>query len=112
MDYINNTYTNLNTIYEILTISNILYNNTNREVLPLEEFISECKGYAESINGYYTVTENGENQYKIEFGTSDDSFADEPGTDPYYEESCGVVVVELIYPFDEEMADYIENGGY
>lgn len=37
MDYINNTYTNLNTIYEILTISNILYNNTNREVLPLED---------------------------------------------------------------------------
>lgn len=84
----------------------------SEKVLSLEEFISECKGYAESINGYYTVTENGENQYKIEFGTSDDSFADEPGTDPYYEESCGVVVVELIYPFDEEMADYIENGGY
>ena len=84
----------------------------SEKVLPLEEFISECKGYAESTNGYYTVTENGENQYKIEFGTSDDSFADEPGTDPYYEESCGVVVVELIYPFDEEMADYIENGGY
>ncbi len=84
----------------------------SEKVLPLEEFISECRDYAESINGYYTVTENGENQYKIEFGTSDDSFADEPGTDPYYEESCGVVVVELIYPFDEEMADYIENGGY
>jgi hypothetical protein len=28
-DYLNNTYTNLNTIYEIFMISNILYNNKN-----------------------------------------------------------------------------------
>lgn len=84
----------------------------SNNVLPLEDFIAECKGEAESTNGYYYVSANGENQYKIEFKTGDDTLADESGTDPYYEESCGVVIAELIYPFDEEMADYIENGGY
>ena len=78
-------------------------------VMPLTDFLQECKDYAESTNGYYTVTENGENQYKFTFETSDDSFADEPGTDPYYTENCGVVIVELIYPFDRQMAEYMEN---
>ena len=78
-------------------------------VMPLTDFLQECKGYAESTNGYYIVTENGENQYKFTFETSDDSFADEPGTDPYYTENCGVVIVELIYPFDRQMAEYMED---
>lgn len=84
----------------------------SNNVLPLEDFIAECKGEAESTNGYYYVSANGENQYKIEFKTGDDTLADESGTDPYYEESCGVVIAELIYPYNQEMADYIENGGY
>lgn len=81
----------------------------SESVLYLEDFIEECKGYAESINGYYSVSANGENQYRIDFETSDDTLSDNPGTDPYYSESCGVVIAELIYPYDQEMADYIEQ---
>ena len=84
----------------------------SNDVMWLDDFIQECKDYAESCNGYYHVSDNGTNQYLIEFKTGDDSFTDNPGTDPYYEESCGKVVVELIYPYNQEMADYIENGGY
>lgn len=87
---------------------NSTFSFSNNEML-LTDFLQECKGYAESTNGYYTVTENGENQYKFTFETSDDIFADEPGTDPYYTENCGVVIVELIYPFDRQMAEYMEN---
>ena len=83
--------------------------NFSNDVMDLDDFIQECKSYAESCNGYYGVSNNGDNQYLIEFKTGDDSFTDNPGSDPYYEESCGTVVVELIYPYDQEMADYIEQ---
>ena len=81
----------------------------SNDVMWLDDFIQECKDYAESCNGYYHVSNNDNNQYLIEFKTGDDSFTDNPGTDPYYEESCGKVVVELIYPYNQEMADYIEQ---
>lgn len=35
--YLNGNYTNMSTIRDILEISNILYNNTSREMLPLED---------------------------------------------------------------------------
>lgn len=79
-------------------------------VMDLDDFVAECKSYAESCNGYYFVSENDSNSYKIEFRTGDDSFTDNPGTDPYYEESCGIVIAELIYPYTTDMADYIENA--
>lgn len=79
-------------------------------VMDLDDFVAECKSYAESCNGYYFVSENDSNSYKIEFRTGDDSFTDNPGTDPYYEESCGIVIAELTYPYTTDMADYIENA--
>ena len=52
--YLNGTYADLNTIYEILQISNILYNNTSREVLPLEDGVYDMvvrKYDSETFNG-------------------------------------------------------------
>ena len=52
--YLNGTYKDLNTIYEILQISNILYNNTSREVLPLEDGVYDMvvrKYDSETFNG-------------------------------------------------------------
>lgn len=78
-------------------------------VMDLDDFIAECKSYAESCNGSYFVNENDSNSYKIEFMTGDDSMSDNPGTDPYYEESCGIVIAELIYPYTNDMAVYIQG---
>ncbi len=78
-------------------------------VMDLDDFIAECKSYAESCNGSYFVNENDSNSYKIEFMTGDDSMSDNPGADPYYEESCGIVIAELIYPYNNDMADYIQG---
>ena len=78
-------------------------------VMDLDDFIAECKSYAESCNGSYFVNENDSNSYKIEFMTGDDSLSDNPGTDPYYEESCGIVIAELIYPYTNDMAVYMQG---
>lgn len=78
-------------------------------VMDLDDFIAECKSYAESCNGSYFVSENDSNSYKIEFMTGDDSMSDNPGADPYYEESCGIVIAELIYPYTNDMADYMQG---
>jgi len=54
LKYLEKKYTNLNTIYEILQISNILYNNTSREVLPLEDGV-----YDMIVRKYDKETYNG-----------------------------------------------------
>ena len=52
--YLNHEYKDLNTIYEILQISNILYNNTSKEVLPLEDGV-----YDMVVRKYDSETYNG-----------------------------------------------------
>ena len=54
MRYLNKEYKDLNTIYEILQISNILYNNTSREILPLEDGV-----YDMLVRKYDSETYNG-----------------------------------------------------
>ena len=52
--FLNGQYTNFDTINEILQISNILYNNTSREVLPLEDGV-----YDLVVAKYDALTNNG-----------------------------------------------------
>lgn len=51
--YLNNEFKDLNVIYQILEISNILYNNTDRMVLPLEDGVYDMvvRKYDNETNG-------------------------------------------------------------
>lgn len=84
------------------------------ELIPLYEFKEQCKGYAESSNGWFSVTHENSyepGEYIVSFtnGESEGNDPDSPDYDPYLEKDLGYVKFELVCDAGDELCNYLES---
>lgn len=84
------------------------------ELIPLYEFKEGCKGYAESSNGWFSVSHDNDyepGEYVVSFtnGESPDNDPDSPDYDPYFENDLGYVKIELVLDGGQALIDYMDN---
>lgn len=81
------------------------------ELIPINDFKEQCKGYAESTNGWFTVSHDNSyepGEYIVTF-TNQEGENNEFESDPYFENELGYVKFELICDAGEELCNYLED---
>jgi hypothetical protein len=81
------------------------------ELIPIYDFKEQCKGYAESINGWFSVSHNNSyepGEYVVTF-TNQEGENNEFESDPYFENSLGSVKFELVCDAGDELCNYLED---
>lgn len=84
------------------------------ELIPLYEFKEQCKGYAESVNGWFSVSHDNSyepGEYVVSFinGESPDNDPNSPDYDPYFENDLGYVKIELVLDGGQALIDYMDS---
>ncbi|MBR4397388.1 MAG: hypothetical protein IKS93_06010 [Methanobrevibacter sp.] len=81
------------------------------ELIPINDFKEQCKGYAESTNGWFTVSHDNSyepGEYIVTF-TNQEGENNEFESDPYFENELGYVKFELVCDAGEELCNYLED---
>ena len=85
------------------------------ELIPISDFKEQLRGYAESMNGWYTVTHRDDGyepaEYYVTFtnGESEGNDPDSPDYDPYLENELGSIKFELVCDAGDELCSYLNS---
>ena len=85
------------------------------ELIPIYDFKEQLRNYAESMNGWYTVTHRDDGyepaEYYVTFtnGESKDNDPDSPDYDPYFENELGSIKFELVCDAGDELCNYLQS---